>query len=419
MSATATAAPAIGVGMLGAGRIGRVHAHAYRVLADAARTDAADGREPGAVLPRLAAVAGRRREPAAPRYGFQRRVGDWRELLADPAVRLFDNCGPNDLHGEPTIAAAEAGRHVLCEKPLGRDAEEAFEIWRRVAATGVRHMCAFNYRFVPAIRLARELVADGELGEVLHLRARFLQSWGLDALDDRAEAARGGWRADPARAGSGALGDLGSHLVDLARQLAGEPVAVTGQLTSFRGAARAGAAVGAAPPRGAVDDAFAATVRFASGAAGTLEASRCVAARRTALAFEVDGTRGSLAFDLGRLNELRLTPRGGPARTAGTRTIAVTAAGHPTIEPWWPAGRVVGWQHAFVAQQGHLLEAIARGTGVAPVGATFEDGYRAAEVCDAIARAAASGTRQQIGYRTLDGARAGQERADARTGGAA
>ena len=178
---------------------------------------------PPPLMPELVAIAGRNEEAvaeAARRYGFADHVTDWRALVADERIGLFDNSGPNNLHAEPTIAAAEAGKHVICEKPLGRDADESYETWQRVQAAGVKHMCAFNYRFVPAVRLARELIEAGELGEIHHFRGSYLQDWGTTT-----EAV---WRFDKAAAGSGALGDLGAHVIDLARYLVGEIETVSG-----------------------------------------------------------------------------------------------------------------------------------------------------------------------------------------------
>jgi predicted dehydrogenase len=245
-------------------------------------------------------------------------------------------------------------------------------------------MCAFNYRFVPAIRLARDLIRSGELGEIVHFRARYLQDWladpGLPMV----------WRLSRAEAGSGALGDLGAHIVDLARYLAGEPVAVTGLLKTFV-RDREGGTVD-------VDDAFEATLELEGGAVGTLEASRFCPGRRNSLTLEVNGTRGSLAFDLERLNELRVYSGGDRAGLQGFRTILVTEREHPYLEHWWPPGHVLGWEHTFVHEIAHFLGAIAEDGDVGPHGATFEDGYRAAEVCDAIVRASEQGTRQEVGF---------------------
>jgi len=360
----------IGVGMLGYAFMGKAHAHAYKTLFYVAW--------PPPLVPRLAVVAGRD-EPsvraAAERYGFDRAVTRWEDVVADPAVDLFDNCGPNHLHAEPTIAAVEAGKHVICEKPLGRDADESFGIWQAAEAAGVVHMCAFNYRFVPAIRLARELIAGGRLGKVLHVRGRYLQDWGATSEEQ--------WRFDRSLAGSGALGDIGSHLVDLVRYLVGEITAVTASTRTFQ-------------PERSVDDAFGAVCELDQGALGTLEASRFAPGRKNGLALEVNAEDGSLAFDLERPNEL-LVSEGG----AGFRTTLVTEPEHPFGGWWWPPGHVIGWEHTFVHELEHLLGAIAGRNEVAPHGATFEDGYRAAEVCDAILRSSVAGAREEVAYRSV------------------
>jgi predicted dehydrogenase len=369
----------IGVGLLGHRFMGRAHSDALLRLRHMVG--------PPPLRCDLVAIAGRDEQAvreAAERYGFERAVTDWRELIADPQIGLLDNVGPNALHAEPTIAAAEAGKHVICEKPLARSADEAYEVWRRVAATGVKHLCAFNYRFVPAVRLAREMIEAGELGEIHHFRGTYLQEWLLDP------AAPAAWRLDREQAGSGALGDLGSHLIDLARYLTGEISSVTGAVRTFIGA-RDGRAVD-------VDDAFAATLEFEGGAIGTLEASRFAAGRKNALRWELNGSQGSLAFDLERLNELQVSKG-----TAGFRTVIVTEPEHPFLEHWWPPGHALGWEHTFVHELHHLVTAISTDGDVGPHGATFEDGYRAAEVCDAIQRAAADGTRHTIRYREPGG----------------
>jgi predicted dehydrogenase len=311
---------------------------------------------------------------AATRYGFDRYVTDWRDLIADPDVELLDNNGPNNLHAEPTIAAAEAGKHVFCEKPLGRTGDESYEMWQRVAATGVQHMTAFNYRFVPAVRLAREMLEAGELGDVLHFRGRYLQEWGTTTAD--------AWRFHKGEAGSGALGDLGAHVIDLARYLVGEIATVSASVATFMEGRE-------------VDDAFEAVVEFEGRSLGTIEASRFAAGRKNAFSWEINGTKGSLAFDLERLNELQHSDG-----TKGFRTILVTEADHPFWQWWWPHGHIIGWEHTFVHEIQHLLAAIAGEGTVAPHGATFEDGYRAAEVCDAVLRSAESGQREAISYRT-------------------
>ncbi len=374
----------IGIGMLGYAFMGKAHSNAYRTLDYMTW--------PPPLRPVLIALAGRSGEAvaeAARRYGYGESVTDWRALVADDRVSLFDNTGPNNLHAEPTIAAAEAGKHVLCEKPLGRTAAESFEIWQRTAAAGVKHMCAFNYRFVPAIRLAREMLEAGELGEIYHFRGRYLQEWIIDPQFERV------WRLEKAVAGSGALGDLGAHVIDLAHFLVGEINAVAGLARTFV-PERPGGLVD-------VDDAVEAVVDFESGALGTIEASRFCQGRKNALSFEINGSKGSLAFDLERFNELQvhLVDSHPGAHAQGFRQVLVTEAYHPFWEWWWPHGHVIGWEHTFVHEIHHLLTAIACDGEVRPYGADFEDGYRAAEVCDAIVRSSETGRREVITYRTL------------------
>jgi predicted dehydrogenase len=363
----------IGVGMLGYAFMGKAHSNAFRKIAYMTW--------PPPLVPRLVAVAGRDAEAvaaAARRYGYERSTTDWRELVSDPEIGLFDNGGPNNLHAEPTIAAAEAGKHVVCEKPLGRTADESYEIWRRDAATGVKHLCAFNYRFVPAVRLAREMIEAGELGEIRHFRGRYLQDWGDDPSLDT-------WRFHPEEAGSGALGDLGAHVVDLAHFLVGDVASVSALVKTFL------------PRR--VDDAIEAAVEFTGGPVGTVEATRLALGRRNALQWEINGSKGSLAFDMERLNELQVFRADGD-RARGFKTVLVSEADHPFWAHWWPPGHIIGWGETFVHELHHLLTAIAEDGDVAPDGATFEDGYRAAEVCDAILCSGTSGRREPITYRS-------------------
>src|SRR3954447_24471836 len=249
----------IGIGMLGYAFMGKAHSNAFKKIAYITW--------PPPLEPRLVGIAGRDTEAveeAARRYGYEYATGDWRRLVDDPAIGLFDNGGPTSLHAEPTVTAAEAGKHVVCEKPLGRDAAESYEIWQRVQAAGVVHLCAFNYRFVPAVRLARQLLEAGELGEVQHFRGRYLQDWGAT------EAAV--WRFEKEAAGSGALGDLGAHVIDLARYLGCEPATVSAVTATFQ-------------PGREVDDAFEASVTFQNGAIGTIEASRFAAGRKNGFVF--------------------------------------------------------------------------------------------------------------------------------------
>jgi predicted dehydrogenase len=359
----------IGVGMLGYAFMGKAHSNAYKTLAYMTW--------PPPLMPQLVAIAGRNEEAvseAARRYGFAEHVTDWKALVADDRVQLFDNAGPNNLHAEPTIAAAEAGKHVICEKPLGRDAAESYDTWQRVAKTGVKHMCAFNYRFVPAIRLAREMIESGELGEIQHFRGAYLQEWGTTEGEI--------WRFDKATAGSGALGDLGAHVVDLARYLVGEITEVSALTQTFM-------------PGRDVDDAVESVVKFEGGAVGTIEASRFCQGRKNHFTWEINGSKGSLVFDLERLNELQHSDG-----NKGFTDILVSEADHPFWQHWWPQGHMIGWEHSFVHEIHHLLTAIRDDSDVAPHGATLEDGYRAAEICDAMLRSAEQGSREKVEFRS-------------------
>jgi len=358
----------IGVGMLGYAFMGKAHSNAYKTLAYMTW--------PPPLMPQLVAIAGRNEEAvaeAARRYGFAEYKTDWKALVADDRVELFDNAGPNNLHAEPTIAAAEAGKHVICEKPLGRDADESYETWQRVQAAGVKHMCAFNYRFVPAVRLAHQIISSGELGDIQHFRGAYLQEWGTTEGDI--------WRFQKDLAGSGSLGDLGAHVIDLARYLVGEIDEVGAMTQTFI-------------PGRDVDDAVESVVRFGNGAVGTIEASRFCPGRKNAFTWEINGSKGSLAFDLERLNELQYSEG-----NEGFRTVLVSEADHPFWEHWWPQGHMIGWEHSFVHELHHLLTAIRDDSDVAPHGATFEDGYRAAEICDAMLRSAEQGGRESVTYR--------------------
>jgi predicted dehydrogenase len=362
-------AGSIGVAMLGYAFMGKAHSRAFREVAALAPP----------IVPELISLSGRtaeKVEAARRAYGWAEAVTDWREQVRDPRIALFDNGGPNDLHAEPTIEAARNGKHVLCEKPLGRTADEAHAIWSEAERAGIIHMCGFNYRFVPAVRLAREILEAGDLGELFHFRARYLQSWGIDAAPS--------WRFEREAAGSGALGDLGAHIVDLARYLVGEPVAVSAVARTFI-------------EEHEVDDSFAATVEFDNGVVGTLEASRLARGRLNQNTFEVNGSRGSVAFDVERLNELQV------ADERWFRRVLVTEPDHPFMSFWWPPGHIVGWGDTFTHEIHHLLSAIADEHEVGPHGATFEDGYRCAEVCDAILRSAESGRKEPVDYRDANG----------------
>ena len=374
----------IGIGLLGMGSMGRAHCSAFRRLSQV-RTGASSA------LIALACRSAEKGSVFAARFGFAEWRDRWQDLITDGRVDLLDNTGPNGLHAEPCIAAARAGKHVFCEKPLARNGAEALEMLTAVRAAGVVHMCGFNYRFLPAVRLAKHLIADGRCGRLLQFRARYLQS----SLADPAFPFR--WRSDHEHAGHGVLGDLGSHVVDLGRFLVGEPVRVAGSLATFVPERP----LEDAPDRRlpvTVDDAFQAIVGFDGGATGVLEASKVCLGSKNRLEFEVNGTEGSLQFTLERMNELEVYLRSDEATPlAGFRRVNVTDAAHPFVAQWWPR-HPLGWDQTFVHEIGCLFDAIEGRGGVAPYGATFEDGYRAAVICDAIAVSAERGSPVDIAY---------------------
>lgn len=373
-------APSIGIGMLGYAFMGKAHSNGYRKMPYIFY--------PPVAQPQLIGLCGRNAEAvaeAATRFGFQHAYTDWQEMLSNPAIQVFDNCGPNDLHAAPTIAAAKAGKHVFCEKPLGRTASESRAIRDAAVQAGVKHMCAFNYRFVPAVRQARLLMEQGVIGEIYHFRARYLQEWIADANFPMV------WRLRKDIAGSGALGDLGAHIIDLARFLVGEPARVMGLTKTFI-PSRAGETVD-------VDDAFEAIVEFENGAVGTLESSRFCKGRKNHNTFEINGSKGSIVFNLEKMNELEVYIEDTTPREAnGFRNVLVTEAFHPFWANWWPHGHIIGWEHTFVHEIHHFLDAIVNNKDVAPYGATFEDGYRAAVICDAIVQSSQEGRRVDIVY---------------------
>jgi predicted dehydrogenase len=378
-------APTIGIGMLGYAFMGKAHSNAFRKIPYMMY--------PPAAIPRLVGIAGRNADgvqEAARRYGYEKAYTDWRDMLENDEIDVFDNGGPNNIHAEPTIAAAEAGKHVFCEKPLARTAEEAKTMLDAVNKAGVKHMVAFNYRFVPAIRQAKEIIESGKLGRIYHWRAVYLQGWGMDKEMPIS------WRFQKDIAGSGALGDLGAHIIDLARFLVGEPKSVMGYAQNWMSERPDGSG---GMTTSDVDDGFVAAMEFENGALGTVEASRFCQGRKNYNSFEINGEHGSIVFNLERLNELNVFWRDDdPVETKGFHNVLVSEAHHPFWENWWPQGHIIGWEHSFVHEFDHFFRAIVNDENVAPYGATFVDGYRNAVICDAILESAASGRRIDIAY---------------------
>ncbi|MFD4553184.1 Gfo/Idh/MocA family protein [Streptomyces sp. NPDC058469] len=374
---TEDAKPPLRVGMVGYAFMGAAHSQGWRTV--------------GRVfdLPRrpvLAVLCGRDRtavREAADRHGWAEAETDWRALIARDDIDLVDICTPGDSHAEIALAALAAGKHVLCEKPLANSVEEAAAMADAAEVAyqqGQLAMVGFNYRRVPAAALARRMVAEGRIGTLRHARVTYLQDWLVDPEFPLT------WRLRREHAGSGSLGDLGAHIVDLAQHLAGEPLTGVSALTETFVRERplpAGPAAGTGQVT--VDDAALFTGRFASGAVASFEATRYATGRKNALRIELNGDRGSLALDLERLNELSYYDGTEPGTHAGFRRILVTEPDHPYLDAWWPPGHGLGYEHTFVHQARDLVHAIAAGRVPEP---SFADGLQVQRVLAAVEESA-------------------------------
>ncbi|MGY1780243.1 Gfo/Idh/MocA family protein [Geodermatophilus sp. SYSU D01036] len=378
--------PTLGVGLIGHAFMGAAHSQAWRTAPHFFDLP---------LRPELTVLAGRDREratDAAARLGWASVETDWRRVLERDDVGLVDVCTPGDTHAEIAIAALEAGKHVLCEKPLANsvaEAEAMTEAAERAAARGVRSMVGFTYRRVPAIGLARQLVAEGRIGQVRHVRAQYLQDWIADP------SAPMSWRLEKDKAGSGALGDIGAHIVDLTQYITGETVTgVSALLETFvkerplpAAAGSLSGVAGEGTGQVTVDDTAVFLGRFSGGAVATFEATRFALGRKNAIRIEVNGSAGSLAFDFEDMNVLQLFDGSEPAEVAGFRRILVTEPGHPYVSAWWPAGHGLGYEHGFTHQVVDLLTAIAKQEDPTP---SFADGLQVQRVLEAVERSAAA-----------------------------
>ncbi|MFJ4105357.1 Gfo/Idh/MocA family protein [Amycolatopsis japonica] len=374
-----TATETIGIGMVGHAFMGAVHSHAWRSVHRFFTPP---------LIPRLAVLGGRdevRAKAAAERFGWEDVETDWRALIARDDVDLVDICTPGDSHAEIAIAALEAGKHVLCEKPLANtlaEAEAMAEAAAKARANGVRSMVAFNYRRVPALAHARKLVASGALGEIRHVRSVYLQDWLSDAQAPMT------WRLHKDKAGSGALGDLGAHIVDAAQFVTGDTITGVSALTNTFVKERPDGDGGTG--RVTVDDTALFLGRFTGGAVASFEATRFALGRKNAMRLEINGSKASLAFDFESMNELSFFDGGQPPTEAGFRRILVTEPEHPYVGVWWPPGHLLGYEHTFTNEVADLLTAIGEGKDPEP---SFEDGLRVQQVLDAVERSASDEAR--------------------------
>ncbi|WP_266077884.1 Gfo/Idh/MocA family protein [Haladaptatus caseinilyticus] len=306
---------------------------------------------------------------AADRLGFATTSTEWEKVIDE--VDVFYNLGPNFVHADPSIAALEAGVPVLCEKPLAASLSDAERMADAAESAGVPTATAFNYRFIPAIQYAKGLIEDGELGEIHQFSGRYLQDWLVDP------DAPWSWRNDEELAGSGALGDLGAHTIDLARFLVGDIERVSGHLRTFVDERPIDGGADTKPVT--VDDAYSAQAELEGGVMGTFEASRFATGHKNDHSIEIHGSKGSLKFSLERLNELELLREG----DRGYETILVTDEDDPYIDHWWPPGHVIGWEHTFVHENYEFLSAVENGDEYHP---NFADGLAVQKALDAIER---------------------------------
>lgn len=366
------------VGMLGAGFVGQMHSLAFR-NAEFARVEPTVSANLVRLIDRDAALA----QEVGERYSWTGTGSEWTDMRGDD-LGLFINAGPNNAHFAATVAAAQAGIPVFCEKPLASTAGEAYDLWKAVDDCGVMHRSAFIHRFIPALQLAREMVEAGELGEVRQFRSNFL----LDMIGPTGGPT---WRFDRRVAGSGAVGDLGSHHIDVARFVVAEVSEVAAFTTTWT-----------KDPSGRIsslnDDAFVAIAKLDNGATAIFEASRVATAHSLSGRIEIDGTRASLAWSMERLNELVVREPG-----LGPRAQPVTGPWHPMEGFWLPGGlqgsHPLGWNECF-SHQAHDILGLAAGKLDSSVAATFEDGYRVAEIVSAIEVAAATGVRVPVSFRS-------------------
>ncbi|MBM7569058.1 Gfo/Idh/MocA family protein [Paenibacillus sacheonensis] len=374
----------IRIGMIGYKFMGKAHSHAYR---DVPFFFDCDG------VPVMQAICGRDEEgvkAAAQKLGWASYETDWRKLIERDDIDLIDIGAPNNAHAEIAIAAAKAGKHILCEKPLAMSVEEAKEMLEAVNKAGVIHMICHNYRFVPAIQYAKKLIDEGKLGSIYHIRANYLQDWIIDPNFPLV------WRLKKEVCGSGALGDLAAHSLDLARFLVGEFKEVNGMMETFIKERPIGEMSGglSASVKGGelgkvdVDDASIFMARFENGAVGVFEATRFAGGNRNGNRFEINGTKGSIRWDMEQMNTLEYYSAEDEIGSQGFRSINCQEDIHPYAGAYWPPAHIIGYEHTFINLFAELMNGIASGTNPTP---NFEDGHNNQMVLEAVEKSARTG----------------------------
>lgn len=374
----------INVGLIGYKFMGKAHSHAYKDVSMFFKPKAA---------PVMKTICGRDEagvKKAAGQFGWESYETSWERLVKRKDIDLIDISTPNNTHRDIALAAAGAGKHILCEKPLAMNLAEAREMLQAVEEAGIKHMVCFNYRRAPAIGLAKRLIEEGKIGKIYHYRATYLQSWIVDSQFPLV------WRLKKEEAGSGVHGDLNAHLIDLARYLVGEFDQVVGMSETFvkerpepREEGSLGAKAGSEKGKVTVDDATLFLARFKNGALGSFEATRFATGRKNFQRLEINGSEGSLVFNLERMNELEFFSLSDPDYAQGFRTILATEPSHPYTAHWWPPGHIIGYEHTFVHTVYELMEAIAADKMPSP---NFADGVRCQEVMEGVEKSVEEGS---------------------------
>jgi myo-inositol 2-dehydrogenase/D-chiro-inositol 1-dehydrogenase len=374
----------INVGMVGCGFMGRTHSNAYRQV----KPFFQPGSEP--VLKAICDCDQAKADAFAARWGFESVETDWRKMVARADIDLVDIATPNNTHAEIAIAAAEAGKMVICEKPLARNAAEAQKMVDAAEKAGVANMVSYNYRRVPAITFAKQLIDEGKLGRIVHYRAKFLQDWTISK--DLPQGGDALWRLDVKVAGSGVTGDLLAHCIDTALWLNGGIDRVTAATETFI-KERKHTLTGKVEPVG-IDDASMFLARFRNGSLGTFEATRYARGHKALYTLEINGEHASIAWDLHDLHRLQFFDHRDEGTLRGWRSIHITDGDHPYMKNWWVPGLQIGYEHTFIHQLADFLDALAKG---AMPGPSFREGLATDMVTDAVLSSARSGQWETVG----------------------
>ena len=368
----------LNIGMVGYGFMGRTHSNAFAHAPhffDLAYKP---------VLKTICARSADKAKAFAEQWGYEQSVTDWRRLIDDKSIDLIDIASPNDTHMEIALAAAAAGKMVMCEKPLGRNAAESAKMVEAVERAGVPNMVWYNYRRVPAVTLAKQLIDEGRLGKIFHYRAKFLQDWTISK--DLPQGGQGLWRLDVGVAGSGVTGDLLAHCIDTAMWLNGGISSVTGLTETFI-KERHHNITGKTEAVG-IDDASLFLSRFENGSLGSFEATRYARGHKALYTLEINGEHASIFWDLHDLHRLQYFDHRDEGRTRGWRSVHITDGDHPYMNKWWVPGLQIGYEHTFIHQAADFMDGLAGGKPAAP---TFRDALATDLVTDAVLRSARTG----------------------------